>query len=173
MSAKSLVCPNCNARIDDFDRSTGIGTCAYCGAIVSDPDFVVKPTSTPAPQPAPAPVVINVTAPAAAAPAPAVSPRSERVALILCYALGMFGGHRFYAGKVGTGIIWLFTAGCFLVGWFIDAIAIASDHFTDADGLPLVDATEGPRPWWNRTWGAAVIVVAIIVILAIIGQVRN
>lgn len=42
----------------------------------------------------------------------------------LCVFLGEFGAHKFYEGKVGMGLIYLFTAGLFGIGWVIDAILI-------------------------------------------------
>ncbi len=33
------------------------------------------------------------------------SPKSRLAALLLCWFLGMFGAHRFYVGKIGTGIL--------------------------------------------------------------------
>lgn len=42
------------------------------------------------------------------------------VTWILLTFLGMFGIHRFYMGKVITGLIWLFTGGLFLVGYLYD-----------------------------------------------------
>jgi len=39
---------------------------------------------------------------------------------ILLTFLGLFGIHRFYMGKVGTGIIYLLTGGLFGIGWIYD-----------------------------------------------------
>lgn len=52
------------------------------------------------------------------------SPLNKWVALLLCIFLGWLGGHKFYEGKVGMGVIYLFTMGLFGIGIFIDFIAI-------------------------------------------------
>ncbi len=68
---------------------------------------------------------------------PFVSPKSRTVALLLCIFLGVLGGHRFYVGKVGTGLIWLVTGGFFGVGAIVDLVWICLGTFRDKEGLPV------------------------------------
>ena len=55
--------------------------------------------------------------------------------LILCAVGGYFGLHRFIAGRWKTGILWLFTAGLFFIGWLVDLAVIALGKFKDKDGF--------------------------------------
>lgn len=66
-----------------------------------------------------------------------VSPKNRLAAILLCFFFGVFGVHRFYAGKIGTGILWLLTFGCFGIGYLIDFILICCGVFKDKDGLPI------------------------------------
>ena len=68
---------------------------------------------------------------------PGISRKSKTTALLLCIFLGGIGAHRFYVGKGGTGILYLFTAGLFGIGWIIDIIRIATGSFRDEFDLPL------------------------------------
>lgn len=65
---------------------------------------------------------------------PDASPKSRLVALLLCIFLGVLGVHRFYLGKIGTGVVWCLTVGCFYVGWIVDIIMIACGKMTDNEG---------------------------------------
>jgi TM2 domain-containing membrane protein YozV len=67
-----------------------------------------------------------------------MSERSRLVTLLFCSWLGFFGGHRFYVGKVGTGLIWLFTFGVFGVGWIVDLVMVLSGNFRDKDNKPIM-----------------------------------
>ena len=66
-----------------------------------------------------------------------ISDKNWLVALLLCIFVGGFGIHRFYAGKIGTGILWLLTGGCFGIGVIVDLIMIAMSNFTDGFGRKI------------------------------------
>ena len=66
-----------------------------------------------------------------------ISPKNKIVALLLCIFLGFFGAHKFYVGKIGMGILYLFTYGLFGFGWIIDIILILCGSFKDSNNLPL------------------------------------
>ncbi len=75
------------------------------------------------------PAYMNVT--------PEVSNKSFALCLLLCLFFGLWGWHRIYAGKIGTGILWMFSLGAFGLGWFSDVITILSGNFKDSNGKPV------------------------------------
>ena len=50
--------------------------------------------------------------------------KSRSLSIFLCALFGIFGVHRFYEGKILTGLLWLFTGGLGLIGWIIDLIIL-------------------------------------------------
>jgi TM2 domain-containing membrane protein YozV len=56
------------------------------------------------------------------------------ILLLLSIFLGALGVDRFYVGKIGTGLLKLFTLGGIGVWWLIDIIMILADKFTDKNG---------------------------------------
>jgi hypothetical protein len=75
------------------------------------------------------------------------SEKSRGVALALATVLGVFGGHRFYVGKTGTGILMAATLGGAGLWWLYDMILIASGSFRDVNErlVRRWDPEEAPR----------------------------
>lgn len=48
--------------------------------------------------------------------------KSKTVATILCFFLGNLGGHWFYLGKMGLGVLWLLTLGICGFGTLVNLI---------------------------------------------------
>lgn len=63
--------------------------------------------------------------------------KSFVAALLLCLFLGSIGVHRFYVGKVGTGILQIVTFGGLGIWVLIDLIMIIVGSFKDKNGNSL------------------------------------
>lgn len=62
-------------------------------------------------------------------------------ALLLCFFLGVFGIHRFYVGKTGTGILQILTLGGLGIWVLIDLVMIIVGAFTDKEGNKITEWT--------------------------------
>ncbi|MCK4895258.1 MAG: TM2 domain-containing protein [Candidatus Heimdallarchaeota archaeon] len=131
-------CQNCGSIIEE-----GIKFCANCGTSVSEKQPAAQPAAqpaqayTPAQPYAPAPTY-TPTQPGAQA---GVSPLNRTVALLLCIFFGGIGVHKFYVGKVGTGIAYLLFSWTGIPAFiaFIEIFIIANGTFRDDKGLPLIN----------------------------------
>ena len=128
-----MKCRNCGANV-----SEEMIKCSYCGSFLprrAQPQ--PEPQTTPPPQEIIHRVVHTWEGADKAAYYRRTSDKSKWMAFILCFIGGNFGLHRFYARRIGTGILYLFTFGVFGIGWVIDLLLILFGKFRDADGLKL------------------------------------
>lgn len=112
-SGATKYCKHCGRQIP-----AAAVVCVHCGCQVEDLHYASQPN-----------VIINNnntntntnnSAPFAAG----LQPRNKWVAFLLCLFLGYLGAHKFYENKIGMGILYIFTAGLFGIGWFIDLIVL-------------------------------------------------
>ena len=64
--------------------------------------------------------------------------KKKVTAALLAFFLGCFGVHRFYVGKIGTGVLSLVTFGGLGIWALIDFVMILLGKFTDKEGNALV-----------------------------------
>lgn len=127
----SKICPECGVLQENAKF------CQHCGEAI-DKDCVVCPkcgkqvSALKQEQPS---IVINNSNnsentnvnQAVASPAAVVAKTrkcDKWVAFLLCLFLGYFGAHKFYEGKTGMGILYIFTAGLCGIGWIVDIFLI-------------------------------------------------
>ena len=75
--------------------------------------------------------------PGAAEQTPGASEKGFVPAILLCFFLGIMGVHRFYVGKIGSGIAQLLTFGGLGIWTMIDFIMLVTGNFKDGQGLPI------------------------------------
>ena len=91
IAARAVICPHCGCQVEEVAQQAA-------------PQIVVNNTNTNA----------NVNA------VPAGNAKNKWVTLLLWFFLGYVGGHKFYEGKIGMGIIYFLTFGLFGIGYAID-----------------------------------------------------
>lgn len=117
-----LKCPACGASVEGK-------FCTCCGTAVAS-----APQQPPQPQPQvqyvqPPQIIIqntntNDNANMPYDPRLPGAPKDKWVAFLLCLFFGVLGLHKFYEGKVGMGVLYLFTGGLCGIGWFVDCISL-------------------------------------------------
>ena len=67
-----------------------------------------------------------------------MSPQNQwLVTLLLCLFVGFLGVHRFYVGKIGTGVLMLITLGGLGVWYLVDLLLVVTGQFTNKDGQKI------------------------------------
>ena len=130
ISDKALSCPHCGAPTSTTPKN--IKYCKHCGEPI-DKECLICPKCGKQVEEIKnikddRNIVINNTA---SANSRAIvknvgygKPKNKWIALLLCIFLGFFGAHKFYEGRILLGIVYLFTAGLFGIGWFIDILVL-------------------------------------------------
>lgn len=116
-----MYCTKCGVEIDD-----AAVICPKCGVPTANFTAAQQPEQSGMQQT----VQVNVTAPTGSG----VSAKNRTVALLLCIFLGVAGVHRFYTGRIGLGLLYLFTGGLLGVGVLVDLILIISGSMRDGAG---------------------------------------
>ena len=140
MKLIKLICPNCGAQLE-FDGSSQKAFCQYCGTELmldqekhrvewdnaEEAGYRFEKGRMQARQEAQQQYRDY-------SERSAYSDKDRTTALLLCVFLGVIGGHHFYAGRTGRGVLYLFTGGLFGIGWLIDIILIACGKYKDGQG---------------------------------------
>lgn len=111
---KTKFCKHCGGKIPE-----AAVVCTLCGCQVEEVKQAEQPSIVINNSNANSNVNANINAAAFGLRA-----KNKWVAFVLCVLFGYFGVHKFYEGKVGMGIVYLFTFGLFGIGWFIDCISL-------------------------------------------------
>ena len=56
---------------------------------------------------------------------------------LLTFFVGVLGVHRFYVGKIGTGVLMLITLGGLGVWYLVDLLLVVTGQFTNKDGQKI------------------------------------
>lgn len=101
INSAAVLCPHCGCQVEELKHA-------------EQPSIVINNanTNTNTNQNINTPIVAGLRA------------KNKWVAFFLCLFLGYLGAHKFYEGRIGMGILYLFTGGLFGFGWLIDCIVL-------------------------------------------------
>ena len=128
-----MYCSHCGAQITEETKF-----CPNCGAGNQATQQVLQPVQQP--------VVVNVVntntntntnTNSNNAESAYGSLKSRWGAFFLCLFAGYLGAHKFYVGKIGMGVLYLFTFGLCGFGWAIDTIVLLFGGSRDKWGRRL------------------------------------
>ncbi len=102
IAKKAVVCPHCGCQIETMESAGNNST----------PNIVINNANQNS--------NVNQITPGMLG----VREKNKWVSLLLCFFLGWLGAHKFYEGKIGMGILYLFTVGLFGIGLTIDFIIL-------------------------------------------------
>ncbi len=103
IAADAEICPKCGRRVEAAPATAA-------------PQVIINNSNQNA--------NTNINAAVGATPVVPLRARNKWTAFFLCLFLGFFGAHKFYEGKSGMGVLYLFTMGLFGVGVIVDLITI-------------------------------------------------
>ena len=101
INSAAVLCPHCGCQVEELKHA-------------EQPSIVINNanTNTNTNQNINTPIVAGLRA------------KNKWVAFFLCLFLGYLGAHKFYEGRIGMGILYLFTGGLFGFGWLSDCIVL-------------------------------------------------
>lgn len=111
LAMSTKFCHACGNRID-----ATANMCRYCGAMQPGQHVATNRTN-------------------------AVTEKRLLPAMLLFFFLGVFGAHRFYVGKIGTGVLMLLTLGGLGIWWLVDLIMLVTGNFKDKQGEAITEWT--------------------------------
>jgi TM2 domain-containing membrane protein YozV len=146
--------PATKVLLEGSNKWITLGDVSQGGPVV----FPVPPLARPSPPTPPPPTSQSVGA-TAAEPDISTVPRPSAFypTFYLGLFLGVFGVHRFYLAKIGTGILQLVTFGGLGVWWLVDMITILLGKFRDKKGAVIPNVN--PKVSWS--------VFAVVVIIGL------
>lgn len=134
MDAIEFICPACRQQLGVSVKDAGRkGTCPGCGEKVAIPLRQARSQT----------VRQASSASRARSVGQAGGESEKRIlpTLLLCFCVGWAGVHRYYTGKIITGIIQLFTLGGLGIWVSVDLVMIIIGAFKDKEGNKITQWT--------------------------------